>query len=67
MDDNVTVINHTTGFAILTETKVLVVKDFCCRKTIMQLDQVNVFRANTCHLVGLLGRNTGHSIYIRHG
>ena len=44
------------GLAVLAEAEILVVHDLGGREAVVQLDQVDVVRAEAGHLVGRLGR-----------
>src|SRR2546421_2861268 len=47
-------VDHLTGLAVFAQAEVLVMQDLGRREAVVQLDEIDVFRSDAGHLVGLL-------------
>ena len=60
-------VNHPPGFPCTTQTQILVMQQFCCGKTIVELDQTQVLRPDTGFFIGFFCRIVRQGIDIGHG
>src|SRR5690349_1528962 len=60
-------IDHPSRFAVLAEAEILVVHEFGGREAVMQLDEVEIVRTKSRHLVSRLRREPRHRVEVHHG
>src|ERR1051325_4834017 len=59
-------VDHAPGFAVLAEAEILVMHEFGSRKAIMQLDEIEIVRAESRHFISRLRRKPRHRIEVHH-